>query len=239
MKLDSIGNFYVTKGKSVIVEKSKIATAMDVKAILVTTIMGVILNQRELFPIHASAVKYYDKAVVFSGIPGVGKSTLVAGLAKKGFKVITDDIAAVKIIDNKPFIVPSFPSIRLWDDSIKILDLDSDKFTKIRQGVRKRRVVNDKWFCIENAEIEKVFIIKNYNKNEFNITEIMGIAKFNFLKNNTYRLNLIEGKEYYSAFFNQLTILSKNVRLFEINKPKEIKDSGELIDLILKTISEN
>lgn len=239
LKFDKIANFYVTNGKKIVIQRSKKATNKDIKSILLTTIIGVLLNQRGFYPIHASAVVHNNNAIVFSGIPGSGKSTLATNFAKHGFKVITDDIAAIKLIDNKPCVVPSFPSLRLWQDAISSLDLQELPFTKIRKGIQKKRVVFQDWFTKESHQIKTVFVIKTSNNSEFSVSEINGLQKFNYLKNNTYRLKLIEGKASQLAFFNQLAKISENVKLFEINRPKDPFKPNLLFDLVLKILSEN
>jgi hypothetical protein len=239
LKLDHIGNYCVSKGKEILIQRNKEATVKDVKSILLTTIVGVLLNQRGFYPIHASAVVHNNNAIIFSGIPGSGKSTLAANFAKNGYKVITDDIASIKLVKNKPYLVPAFPSLRLWQDSILSLDIKKLPFARIREGIQKMRVVYNDWFAKEPHQIKTVFVIKSSNSTDLSVTEIKGLQKFNYLKNNTYRLRLIEGKASQLAFFNQLAKISENVTLFEINRPKDPFKPNLLFDLVIKTISKN
>src|SRR5690606_31431139 len=66
---------------------------------------------------HASAVELGDIAIAFVGASGAGKSTLAAAFATSGSRFLTDDGLVVDLRDGAPVVLPSHPSIRLWDDS--------------------------------------------------------------------------------------------------------------------------
>lgn len=68
--------------------------------------------------LHGGAVEIEGRAVAFLGASGLGKSTLTAALAGKGFRFFTDDALAL-VVDEaaSPIAVPGHGSIRLWPDS--------------------------------------------------------------------------------------------------------------------------
>lgn len=70
---------------------------------------------------HASAVEVGGEAVAFVGASGRGKSTLAASFASAGFRFLTDDGLVVEAAGGGHRVVPSHPSIRLWDDSREAL----------------------------------------------------------------------------------------------------------------------
>ncbi|MGE0448392.1 MAG: hypothetical protein AB7Q29_02300 [Vicinamibacterales bacterium] len=58
--------------------------------------MGFVLRLRGVLCLHAAAVVGpRGGALAVAGVPGVGKSTVVAALASRGYAVLTDDVAAV------------------------------------------------------------------------------------------------------------------------------------------------
>ena len=66
---------------------------------------------------HASAVEVGGEGIAFIGESGRGKSTLAASFATCGFRFLTDDGLLVDSVDGEFRIMPSHPSIRLWEDS--------------------------------------------------------------------------------------------------------------------------
>ena len=59
--------------------------------------LGLILYQRRLFLLHASAVKIGEQVIIFAGKPGAGKSTTAAAFAKQGYTVLADDMVAIDL----------------------------------------------------------------------------------------------------------------------------------------------
>ncbi|OFX16418.1 MAG: hypothetical protein A2033_08205 [Bacteroidetes bacterium GWA2_31_9] len=237
LKLNEIGNFYVTNGNKIIINPENNKSLNSIKTFLLSTVIGVLLNQRKLFPIHGSAINIENNAILFSGIPGSGKSTLATAFSQKGFKIITDDIAAINIIENKPFVVHSFPSIKLWDDSIEKLSLEKETFVNVREGVEKKRLNSNKNFEKKSYKLSHIFILKSHNLSELNFVEIKGVEKFNYLKNNTYRLKFISGELNKVAFFKQLTVIAQNTRIFEIVRPKSPFDIEKIMSIVNNHLS--
>lgn len=81
---------------------------------LVGAVMGVVLQQRGHLVIHASVIDVNGSAALFTGPSGAGKSTLAEGFRRRGFPVLSDDLA---VIDERqsgaPVALPTVPVIRL------------------------------------------------------------------------------------------------------------------------------
>jgi len=75
------------------------------------------LSRQGRLVFHASAVEIDGGAVAFVGASGRGKSTLAAGFAIDGFRFLTEDGLIVDAAAGGYVVLPSHPSIRLWDDS--------------------------------------------------------------------------------------------------------------------------
>ncbi|MCP4397035.1 MAG: hypothetical protein GY801_07015 [bacterium] len=59
--------------------------------------LGALLHQRELLPLHGSAIKVNDGVCVFVGLSGNGKSTVAAAFRQRGYQVLADDVCVVSI----------------------------------------------------------------------------------------------------------------------------------------------
>jgi len=96
-------------------------TMADVAAYLLGPVFGLLLQRRGVTTLHASAVEVGGKAVLFAGDAGAGKSTTAAAMARRGHAVISDDIVPVVEHDGVPYVIPSYPCISLWPESVEIL----------------------------------------------------------------------------------------------------------------------
>src|SRR5215831_10469164 len=88
---------------------------------LLGPVLGVMLRRRGVVCLHASGVSIEDRAVVFVGPPGAGKSTAAAACSKQGHAIISDDIVALNERNGSFYVVAAFPQVRLWPDSVEVL----------------------------------------------------------------------------------------------------------------------
>jgi hypothetical protein len=93
----------------------------DAATYLLGPALGLLLRLRGLTCLHASAVAFGGRAVAFVGEEGAGKSTTAAAFARRGHAVISDDIVALVQRDDAFFVLPAYPYLSLWADSVAML----------------------------------------------------------------------------------------------------------------------
>lgn len=113
-------------------------TLADTATYLLGPIMNVVLRLRGTISLHASAVRIGDVAVAFVGPEGAGKSTTAASFSKAGYPVLTDDIAAIADGGQTFQIIPAYPRIRLWPESVEMLFGSVDALPRLTPGWEKR-----------------------------------------------------------------------------------------------------
>jgi hypothetical protein len=92
-------------------------TLEDVATYLLGPVMGFILRQRGQTCLHASTVEVDGGAVLLVGQSGAGKSTTAAALARRGLRVLGDDVAPLLPGAGGVRVQPAYPHLRLWPDS--------------------------------------------------------------------------------------------------------------------------
>src|SRR5574340_1151913 len=88
-----------------------------VEHLYLNQVLPLALSMQGKLVFHASAVEIGEVAVAFMGESGKGKSTLAASFATHGYRFLTDDGLVIEAEDEGHRIVPSHPSLRLWQDS--------------------------------------------------------------------------------------------------------------------------
>ena len=83
--------------------------------------LAFILRLRGLVPLHASAVVVQDRAVLFAGAGGVGKSSIAAAFALLGYPVLSDDIVVMSHSGGCVLAHPSHARLSMWPDSASSL----------------------------------------------------------------------------------------------------------------------
>jgi len=103
-------------------------------------ILGLLLRLRDVTCLHASAVAFGDRSVAFVGAAGAGKSTTAAVFARQGYGVLSDDIVALMEQGRTFHIMPAYPHLCLWPDSVKMLYGSSEALPRFIPEWDKRRL---------------------------------------------------------------------------------------------------
>ena len=87
--------------------------------------MALLLHQRGLLILHASAIAVGGKSVIFMGDKGAGKSTTAGAMIRAGHELLTDDVVALDMTrSDEAMIVPGFPQLKLAADAASAIALD-------------------------------------------------------------------------------------------------------------------
>jgi hypothetical protein len=113
----------------------------DVATYLLGPVLGLLLRLRGVPCLHASAVVFGDSAVAFAGSEGRGKSTTAAALASRGRAVVSDDIVGLVERDGSFFVLPTYPYLSLWPESVKMLYGPEKKVSSFSANYDKRQLV--------------------------------------------------------------------------------------------------
>ncbi len=93
----------------------------DVATYVLGPVLGLLLRLRGVPCLHASAVAFGNFTVAFAGSEGAGKSTTAAALANRGHAVVSDDIVALMEREGSFSVLPAYPYLSLWQESVNIL----------------------------------------------------------------------------------------------------------------------
>ncbi len=151
--------FRLIDGKTMIVDTQE--TDLDFLSLfIVSEPLGILLFQRGDILLHASAIKLPNgDGIVFMGEPGAGKSTTAAAFVKAGCNIISDDLVSIRIIDHKPYLIPSFPQIKLWKKSVEGLGYSYDEVERIVEGTNKFAYASETVFDIKPVLLIKIYIL--------------------------------------------------------------------------------
>lgn len=139
------------------------ATLEDTATYLLGPILAFVLRLRGLLAVHASAVEVEGGAVLLAGPSGAGKSTTAAAFALNGWPVLTDDVAVIAARGDVLEVVPSYPRVRLWDDSVAGLLGESEALPLLTPTWEKRYLplgTGDAAFSPRPLPLRAVFLLR-------------------------------------------------------------------------------
>lgn len=112
----------------------------DLAGWILGTVLGYAVCMRGLLNLHGSVVSVNGQAVALLGGSGAGKSTLAAAFVKAGHAMVSDDHVVLSPEGARFCVLPGPPWLRLWPESLPLLDLDADPLPRVVGAYAKRYV---------------------------------------------------------------------------------------------------
>ena len=163
-----VGSFRIRGGDLIEIEPLPEIDADTLRMPLLGAAMAVLLQQRGLFSLHASAVAIDGRAAIFIGDKGQGKSTMSSMLYGRGHEIISDDIAVIDVAstcsddsgDEMLWVRPGFPQFKLVPDALKAaLNHERDEMPAVSPLVDKRAVRLRERFLQQPAPLARVYVL--------------------------------------------------------------------------------
>ena len=169
---------------------------------------------------HASAVVIDDACVAFMGESGRGKSTLAASFASAGSPFLTDDSLFVEQDAHQCRVLPSHPSIRLWDDSQRAL-ISNPSFAPALDFTRKARLLAGKElpFCNQSQALRRFYVLGPGAAAAVEIEPLAPSAALVALLRNSFLLDL-DRQAALAAHFDELSQLVRQPIFFSLDYPR-------------------
>jgi hypothetical protein len=139
LRLNGTGTLQVSQGRSIVVDAAK-ADDRTASLWVMGPAMGVLLHQRGMLVLHASAVTMEGGVVAFLGHSGWGKSTMAAAMVKLGASAFCDDLVAVTMQRSKLAAYPGYPILKLGLDSGEILGYENRDLLPVSPDDDRRQV---------------------------------------------------------------------------------------------------
>ena len=190
--------------------------------------LGLILYQRGLFLLHASAIQIGEQVVIFVGRPGIGKSTTAAAFAQLGYTVLTDDMVAIDLNSgDKPMVYPGFPQIKIWHSAVEGLKYDISTLPTLYPGSPKRVIRKPENFPTKSFPLAHIFFLEEGS--DFKVIPMDGNDAFiNLARFFPLPSQLLTGKTLEGHFQQCLQLISQ-VDLWKIEKQRNFKILKNLI----------
>jgi hypothetical protein len=137
--VEGVGSILVRGGREIVVDPAPGVEERVLRLFLLGGALGLLLHQRGLFVLHASAVAVHDAAAVFLGMSGEGKSTMAAAMHARGHAVMVDDVVAIDLsAAGRPLVLPAFPQLKLWPDATGLLGDRPEALSLLHPDEEKR-----------------------------------------------------------------------------------------------------
>lgn len=180
------------------------------------------------FILHASMVAIRDTGVAFLGQTGWGKSTLAASFAGTECEIITDDcIFLEKNADHEVFGVPSYPGLRLYGDSLQILQSPNPcQHDQMSHYSDKHRIHLPQNFT-DKVRLNSLFFLNDPQKqsphHDVHIEKMDNLEVIPEIIRHGFSLDIEDKKRQKKQLEQMADILDCEVRFFRLSYPREYR----------------
>lgn len=213
--------------------------ADTIRHLLLDQVLPLVLDRLGRVVIHASAVASSAGAVGLVGMSGRGKSTLATYLVGRGFRFLTDDCLVIRQREQTLYTIPSYPSVRLWDDSADAVGDQNYQRSSVAHYTVKQRLSLP--FDVEEEEpyeaaLRSMFILM---PSEDDITGEIRLEQLSprdaFMALAAHRFSLdIGDRSHLMAQFERLSQISVLSTYYNLSYPHDFSNLNNVGEVIIR-----
>lgn len=232
-RFPAVARYLAQEGHEIVIQREPDAGDNDVRLFLLGTVATLLLHQRGILPIHASAIRTERGAVLFVGHSGFGKSTLLTTFLDRGYPMLADDVVAI-VLDkaSRAQVLPGYPQIKLWADSAERLDRATDGLRRVRPQHNKFAMSVVEGLSARPSPLHAIYALRPHNGPELILEPLRDSRKFNVLLDYTFQKLVLKRMGRHAAHFRMAVAVANGVRVARVSRPQHPFLLNELADLL-------
>ena len=227
-----IGRFQVENGNTITIQPNKTINH-ETRLVLFGTVAAFLLRQRGLFAMHASSIATPNGAVLFAGHSGAGKSTLMAALNTRNYAMISDDITVIHPDAAQSTVLPGFPNMKLWANSMNALGHSSVGLKTVRKHLaNKYSVPIDGKVLRSNMPLYAVYILEPTTQLAVSLFPLSHAQKFRHLASHAWHPQTVQEQGHHLTHFYQSSTIARRTRIVRVFRPNNLSQLNRYVDVI-------
>ncbi len=207
-----------------------------IEHLLIDQVLPRLLAQEGNLVIHASVVESATGAMLFVGKSGWGKSTLAGIFHEAGYGVLSDDCAVLQTDETDSVrAIPTYPSLRLFDDSLGGVFRDAPATTPVAIYSGKQRVPLDwKGENVKKAQVLSIYILDDPTLEQasgISIQPVPSALTCMALVENSFRLD-VTSRHQSATIFQQAAAVSRAIPGYSLRYPRNYSNNAALVQAL-------
>lgn len=231
-EIEEVAVFAVEAGKTISISPLLGSDEDEIRLYVLGTCMGIILMQHHLFPFHGSAIVLDGEAYAIVGESGAGKSTLASAFMGQGFKLLSDDVIPICFTGDRPMVIPSYPSQKLWQESLDHFGMKSSDFQPLYGRETKFSVPVREGFLQKSVPLAGVIELLPVDESAVSITPVKGLERLHTLYRHTYRNLFLKPLGLMDWHFARSVELSNQLAIYQLKRPISTFSVHDLVEKI-------
>jgi len=235
--MENIGGFYLIQNGQILVKIKSGYNYETISPWILGYCLSMALLQKGVLTIHCSAIAADNGAILISGTPGAGKSSLAGKLLKHGYKLLADDVAAIRFVDGDCLVYPAFPFQKLCSNEVEKRKLDKDTLIYINEDKDKYLVPVTDIFESNPRKLKSFFYTIKAPVSSLTIRKLSGFECFLSIKDNLF-LHRLTGKwETTPEVINRCMKTASVCDVYLITRPENTDTLEEISQEVINLIS--
>lgn len=204
--------------------------------VIVDQLMPRALAHKGTLVAHASVMTHMEGAFSFLGHSGWGKSTLASLLHGAGHTLLSDDCALLVPTSDMIGVIPTYPGLRMFDDSIRRASADAIETTAVaayslKQRLRlpcdKARVAQHAW------PLRAIYLLNDPATREcgHDIAPVTPTQACMALVEHSFRLDVASNR-HTTELLRQAAAIALKVPAFSLRYPRDYNGNRALLDML-------
>jgi len=232
-----VARFAITGGDQIVVDRAAGADESAIRLFLLGPVFALLLHQRGLLVLHASAVSIGGQVVAFAAEKGEGKSTLAAALHARGHPMFTDDLLPIDLRSGSSLLVaPAYPQLKLFPESAAQLNAEPESLSRVHPGFEKRAQPAARDFPTAPQPLSRIFILETGDAEA--IHRIPPQLRFVELVRHSYLAQLVSSTGEAAMHFSQVVKLATRVPVAKLVRRRDLRRLSDVAALIEKNLRE-
>jgi hypothetical protein len=222
-----VATYRIDRGQLITVQPAKDADLRKVQFYLYARAFAALLYQRQIIPLHASAIVSGRLTAALVGHSGAGKSSLASALVKHGGTLITDDVLVLRRSEGAGFkACRGLTSFHLSDEAASITGHKVPR-PEHRIGAKGKHYYAPQATSVEKSYPLHVIYFPKWHSGSADHLQIKTLRPYEalmLLRDNAYIHLQIKALGLEAEFFSFSSELVRSINCFVIERGRNIND---------------
>lgn len=210
---------------------------VDVDAIehmLIDQALPRLLSERGELVVHAGAVCVDGECLLLLGQSRWGKSTLAASFLQRGHTLLSDDCVVLRESGARILAMPTYPSLRMFDDSIASALGDRTPSSPVAFYTGKRRIALAAGSSDDACPVRSAYVLNDPEipATTIGITPLAPMNGCMALIRHGFRLDVASSAQHRTQL-QQASMAASHIPVYALSYPRQYDQRGEVVDHLL------
>jgi hypothetical protein len=234
----NIGTFLIRDGREIIVEPEPDVDESVLRLFILGPSLGVLLHQRRVLALHASAVVMNGSAIAFMGESGWGKSTTAAAMYARGYDIVADDVTAVNVgSTGNQQVFPGFPRLKIRSETAAWLGYNLASLAVFHPKDERREYRVDDSFSREPLTLKRIYVLAEGTSTA--IEPLQRREAFLELTQHSYAVRFLGSAGVSSVHFHQCAQVAQSITIYRLRRPRTLSSLDDVVRAVETHLTAN